>query len=101
MDGKEYNIENIGRGNSYIGRGVSRVQYSFYESNILNIVRLTINYLLYSHSTSHTSDTTIQTAVAEARHFEIRNFLLPDNDRSNITISVVIEANNHVAHSIT
>ena len=41
--------------------GVQYREYSFYESNILYIGRLTIHYLLYSHSTSQT---TIITAVA-------------------------------------
>ena len=44
VDGKECNTENIRRVNSYIGRGVSQVQYSFNESNILWIGRLAIHY---------------------------------------------------------
>ena len=47
--GEEYtnsgwsNIENIGRRNCHIGRGVSGVQYSFSESNICYIGRLAIH----------------------------------------------------------
>ena len=41
VDGKESNIEKIGLGKSYIG--ISRVNNSFYKSNILYIGRLAIH----------------------------------------------------------